>query len=71
MTPRNRSQRFLMTKTKKELWENILQRRLFGAPVANAADIASDPQLKARDYFVTSITRDSDASSRSRVRSRR
>jgi benzylsuccinate CoA-transferase BbsE subunit len=46
-------QRFFLTKTKKELWENILQRRLFGAPVANAADIAGDPQLKARDYFVT------------------
>jgi benzylsuccinate CoA-transferase BbsE subunit len=46
-------QRFFLTKTKKELWENILKRRLFGAPVANAADIAADPQLKARDYFVT------------------
>jgi crotonobetainyl-CoA:carnitine CoA-transferase CaiB-like acyl-CoA transferase len=46
-------QRFFLTKTKKELWQNILQRRLFGAPVANAADIADDPQLKSRDYFVT------------------
>jgi benzylsuccinate CoA-transferase BbsE subunit len=46
-------QRFFLTKTKKELWVNILQRRLFGAPVASAADIAGDPQLKARDYFVT------------------
>jgi len=46
-------QRFFLTKTKKELWENILKRRLFGAPVANAADIAGDPQLKSRDYFVT------------------
>jgi crotonobetainyl-CoA:carnitine CoA-transferase CaiB-like acyl-CoA transferase len=46
-------QRFFLTKTKKELWENILKRRLFGAPVANAADIAGDPQLAARDYFVT------------------
>jgi len=46
-------QRFFLTKTKKELWQNILQRRLFGAPVANAADIADDAQLKARDYFVT------------------
>ena len=46
-------QRFFLTKTKKELWQNILQRRLFGAPVANAADIADDPQLKARDYFVS------------------
>jgi benzylsuccinate CoA-transferase BbsE subunit len=46
-------QRFFLTKTKKELWQNILKRRLFGAPVADAADIAHDPQLKARDYFVT------------------
>ena len=46
-------QSFFLTKTKKELWENILKRRLFGAPVANAADIAADPQLHARDYFVT------------------
>jgi benzylsuccinate CoA-transferase BbsE subunit len=46
-------QSFFLTKTKKELWENILKRRLFGAPVANAADIAGDPQLKSRDYFVT------------------
>ncbi len=46
-------QRFFLTKTKKELWENILKRRLFGAPVADAADIAGDPQLAARDYFVT------------------
>src|SRR5580658_9266244 len=45
-------QRFFLTKTKKELWENILKRRLFGAPVANAADIAEDPQLKSREYFV-------------------
>jgi benzylsuccinate CoA-transferase BbsE subunit len=45
-------QRFFITKTKKELWQNILKRRLFGAPVANAADIADDAQLKARDYFV-------------------
>jgi crotonobetainyl-CoA:carnitine CoA-transferase CaiB-like acyl-CoA transferase len=46
-------QRFFLTKTKKELWHNILQRRLFGAPVADAADIADDAQLKAREYFVT------------------
>ena len=46
-------QRFFLTKTKKELWQNILKRRLFGAPVANAADIAGDPQLEAREYFVT------------------
>ncbi len=46
-------QKFFLGKTKKEMWANILKRRMFGAPVANAADIAADPQLKARDYFVT------------------
>jgi crotonobetainyl-CoA:carnitine CoA-transferase CaiB-like acyl-CoA transferase len=43
---------FLMTKTKKEIWQNILRRRILAAPVATVADIADDPQLAARDYFV-------------------
>jgi benzylsuccinate CoA-transferase BbsE subunit len=45
-------ERFLMTKTKREAWQNILKRRILAAPVATAADIASDPQLKSREYFV-------------------
>jgi crotonobetainyl-CoA:carnitine CoA-transferase CaiB-like acyl-CoA transferase len=45
-------ERFLMTKTKKEIWQNILRRRILAAPVATVADIADDPQLAARDYFV-------------------
>jgi crotonobetainyl-CoA:carnitine CoA-transferase CaiB-like acyl-CoA transferase len=45
-------ERFLMTKTKKEIWQNILQRRILAAPVATVADIADDPQLAARHYFV-------------------
>ncbi|HZP44330.1 MAG TPA: CoA transferase [Candidatus Binataceae bacterium] len=45
-------ERFLMTKTKAEVWENILKRRLLAAPVATVADLAADPQLKAREYFV-------------------
>jgi crotonobetainyl-CoA:carnitine CoA-transferase CaiB-like acyl-CoA transferase len=45
-------ERFLMTKTKKEIWQNILRRRILAAPVATVADIAEDPQLAARDYFV-------------------
>jgi crotonobetainyl-CoA:carnitine CoA-transferase CaiB-like acyl-CoA transferase len=44
-------ERFLMTKTKKEIWQNILRRRILAAPVATVADIADDPQLAARDYF--------------------
>jgi crotonobetainyl-CoA:carnitine CoA-transferase CaiB-like acyl-CoA transferase len=45
-------ERFLMTKTKKEIWHNILRRRILAAPVATVADIADDPQLAARHYFV-------------------
>jgi crotonobetainyl-CoA:carnitine CoA-transferase CaiB-like acyl-CoA transferase len=45
-------ERFLMTKTKKEIWQNILKRRILAAPVATVADIADDPQLTARHYFV-------------------
>jgi benzylsuccinate CoA-transferase BbsE subunit len=45
-------ERFLMTKTKKEIWQIILQRRILAAPVATVADIADDPQLAARHYFV-------------------
>lgn len=44
-------ERFLMTKTKREIWQNILKRRILAAPVATVADIAADPQLKAREYF--------------------
>jgi benzylsuccinate CoA-transferase BbsE subunit len=45
-------ERFFMTKTKHEIWDNILKRRILAAPVTTAADIANDPQLKDRDYFV-------------------
>ncbi|HLW69546.1 MAG TPA: CoA transferase [Candidatus Binataceae bacterium] len=45
-------ERFLLTKTKAEIWANILKRRILAAPVRTVADIAADPQLKAREYFV-------------------
>ena len=45
-------QRFLMTMTKHEIYAQGLKRRIFLAPVANAADIASDEHLKARDFWV-------------------
>jgi crotonobetainyl-CoA:carnitine CoA-transferase CaiB-like acyl-CoA transferase len=45
-------ERFLSSKTKREIWQNILQRRILAAPVATTADIAADPQLKDRNYFV-------------------
>lgn len=46
-------ERFFMKKTKREIWENILKRRILAAPVATVADIAADPQLKDRGYFAT------------------
>ena len=45
-------EQFLMTKTKWEIWQQILRRRILAAPVATVADIAADPQLAARQYFV-------------------
>jgi len=44
-------ERFLMTKTKREAWEQIFKRRILAAPVATVADIAGDPQLKERNFF--------------------
>ncbi|HEX9976022.1 MAG TPA: CoA transferase, partial [Dehalococcoidales bacterium] len=43
---------FLLTKTKKELYEEALKRRILLAPVANARDIHESPQLQARDFWV-------------------
>lgn len=45
-------QRFLNTMTKHEIYAEGLKRRIFLAPVATAADIASDEQLKARDFWI-------------------
>jgi crotonobetainyl-CoA:carnitine CoA-transferase CaiB-like acyl-CoA transferase len=45
-------EQFFMPKTKREIWENILKRRLLAAPINTVADIAADQQLKVRDYFV-------------------
>jgi benzylsuccinate CoA-transferase BbsE subunit len=45
-------QRFLMTMTKQEIYAHGLKRRIFLAPVATAADIAGDEQLKARDFWI-------------------
>jgi len=50
-------QRFLMTMTKHEIYTQGLKRRIFLAPVANVADVASDEQLKARDFW-TSVPHD-------------
>jgi crotonobetainyl-CoA:carnitine CoA-transferase CaiB-like acyl-CoA transferase len=44
-------ERFLLTMTKHEIYTQGLKRRIFLAPVANVADVASDEQLKARDFW--------------------
>jgi benzylsuccinate CoA-transferase BbsE subunit len=46
-----RVQRFFITMTKSEIYTQALSRRILLAPVATAADIAVDDQLKARNYF--------------------
>ena len=45
-------EQFFGPKTKKEIWTNILKRRMLAAPINTVADIADDAQLKDRDYFV-------------------
>jgi len=47
-----RVQRFFSTMTKREIYAEALKRRILLAPVATAADIADDEQLRARNYFV-------------------
>lgn len=44
--------RFFLTKTKAELYEASITKRLMMAPVATAKDIAESPQLAAREYLV-------------------
>jgi crotonobetainyl-CoA:carnitine CoA-transferase CaiB-like acyl-CoA transferase len=44
--------RFFATRTKRELYEQALQRRIFLWPVYTVADLLADPQLAYRGYFV-------------------
>ena len=46
-------QNLFLTMTKREIYAEALKRRIFLAPVSNAADIADDEQLKARDFWIT------------------
>ena len=43
---------FLLTKTKKELYQEALKRRILLAPFADNKDIYENPQLQARDFWV-------------------
>jgi len=45
-------EQFLLTKTKKELYGEALKRRVLLAPIADAADIYANPQLRARGFWV-------------------
>jgi crotonobetainyl-CoA:carnitine CoA-transferase CaiB-like acyl-CoA transferase len=42
---------FFITKTKAELLEGTMERRVLITPVATTAEVAASPQLAARDYF--------------------
>ncbi|MGH7934607.1 MAG: CaiB/BaiF CoA transferase family protein [Candidatus Binataceae bacterium] len=48
----DRIQRFFMTMTKAEIYAATLKHRILLAPVSTVADVAADPQLKARNFFV-------------------
>ena len=43
--------RFFATKTKAEIREEAVKRRLLADPISTVADIYADRQLKARDFF--------------------
>jgi crotonobetainyl-CoA:carnitine CoA-transferase CaiB-like acyl-CoA transferase len=45
-------QNFFNTLTKSEIYAGALKWRIFLAPVASAADVAADDQLKARDFWI-------------------
>lgn len=44
-------ERFIMSKTKQELFQGAVERRILLFPVSNTQDIVGDPQLAARQYF--------------------
>lgn len=44
-------EKFLLSKTKRELFEGAVQRRILMFPVSTTRDIVEDPQLQARQYF--------------------
>ncbi len=44
---------FFATKTMRELYETALERRILLAPCNDAREILAQPQLRSRDFFVT------------------
>jgi benzylsuccinate CoA-transferase BbsE subunit len=49
----DRVERFFLTMTKHEIYEQGLKRRILLSPVNTVAEIAADNQLKVRDYFIS------------------
>jgi crotonobetainyl-CoA:carnitine CoA-transferase CaiB-like acyl-CoA transferase len=45
-------EKFFLGRTKKELWEGAVQRRMALCPLFEPEDLLNDPQLKARDFWV-------------------
>jgi crotonobetainyl-CoA:carnitine CoA-transferase CaiB-like acyl-CoA transferase len=45
-------QRFTLTKTKAELYKEAVKRRILCAPFNTAKDLAENPQLQAREYWM-------------------
>lgn len=43
---------FLLTKTKRELYEGALKYSIMVGPLNNVQEVLEDPQLAAREYFV-------------------
>jgi benzylsuccinate CoA-transferase BbsE subunit len=44
---------FLLGLTKREFYAGVVERRMLGYPVGDAADVLADPQLEARDFWQT------------------
>ncbi len=47
--------RFFLTKTKKELYEQAIKRRILLAPIADAKDVCENIQLQARNFWKKTI----------------
>jgi len=45
--------RFITRRTKEQLFDGAIERRILLFPVATLGDILADPQLTARDFFKT------------------
>ena len=53
--------RFLLERTKQQLFEGAIERRILLFPVSTLGDILEDPQLEAREFFRTVESPELDA----------